>query len=252
MQPLISVDHEFRYNSHHREVDESVQSPSEETPLLHRFPQSTVPDRNRLTVVIVSLLLIMLLSGVIIGIYLLILQSDAENILPPVEEPLQLVSRIQWDRDKITKTLSSTPFKAKDVIVVQTNTRECYGTKSCTKLLQEIQDNTTTSNILPYNFLVSSNGQTYEVIGWHTSSPMFPQYSSSALVLGFIGDFVTEEPTLAQIQEAKYFLAVSVSRHYLDPYYSLIGKYTNEKSNKLFDNLITLPQWNNKLSDYHK
>lgn len=62
-----------------------------------------------------------------------------ENVLPPVEEPLQLVSRIQWDRDKLSQTSSSLPFKAKDVIVVQTNTRQCYNTKSCTKLLQEIQ-----------------------------------------------------------------------------------------------------------------
>lgn len=71
------IDHESRHNSHHRADDENEQNPTEETPLLHRFPQSILPERNRSTVGIVSLLLTLLLSGVIIGTYLLILQGDA-------------------------------------------------------------------------------------------------------------------------------------------------------------------------------
>lgn len=69
------ADHETRHNTYHGE-EENLEREEENTPLLHRFPQ-TVADRSTATTVIVSLLLIILISGVIIGIYLLVIQDDS-------------------------------------------------------------------------------------------------------------------------------------------------------------------------------
>ena len=68
-------EHETRHNTNRAE-EENVERPEENTPLLHRFPQ-TVPERSTLNTVIVSLLLIILIAGVFIGIYLLVLQNNS-------------------------------------------------------------------------------------------------------------------------------------------------------------------------------
>lgn len=75
------ADHESRHNSYREEV-ESV--PSEDTPLLReRFPPPGPSDqRDLLTSAVVTILLIVLALGVIIGIYLLIQQNDAGKCLP--------------------------------------------------------------------------------------------------------------------------------------------------------------------------
>lgn len=66
--------------------------------------------------------------------------SFPENILPPVERPLQLVSRSQWDTsDADQSALRSFPYRLRAVTVVQTGTERCNTTESCTKLLLEMQ-----------------------------------------------------------------------------------------------------------------
>ncbi|KAJ0183908.1 hypothetical protein K1T71_000331 [Dendrolimus kikuchii] len=248
MQPHYSVDHETRQNLF--QADEETQSrTTEETPLLYRFPQTAVPLRSTATTLIVSVLLLILISGVIIGIYLLILQSDSENVLPPVEMPLQLVSKAQWDHVNQSQLLLSnhSPFKAGKLIIVHTESEQCSDTKSCTKLLRNMQANAA-HNVLPYNFLISSNGQTYEALGWYKPSSMFPEISN-ALVLAFIGNFTDEEPTVAQKLEAKNFVAESISHRYLEPSFVLIGKSTKSIPKRLFWSMNNMPQWNNDLSD---
>lgn len=74
------ADREVRHNSYRAEDTAPPLAPpavEENTPLLHRFPQNHVANKNPITTVIVSLLLIVLIAGVIIGIYLLILQSNS-------------------------------------------------------------------------------------------------------------------------------------------------------------------------------
>ncbi|KAL0851980.1 hypothetical protein ABMA28_000254 [Loxostege sticticalis] len=245
-----NCDHESRHNSHRTEDIHDTRV-AEDTPLLHRFPPVPTTRRNPVTTIVVTLLLIILLSGIIIGIYLLILQSRSENVLPPVEEmPLQLVSRMQWDSERASPpVLGMSPRKAREVIVVQTDTEQCHSTESCTDLLHVMQNKTAEGANLPYNFLISSNGQTYEALGWRRQSSMFPQHSGSALVLAFIGNFTSTSPTQAQVAEANKFFAESVSRQYLHPSYTVIGKNTETYPGSLFSSLKQLPQWNTELSD---
>nr|XP_013189274.1 unnamed protein product [Amyelois transitella] len=240
--------HESRQPSHH--VDEAEVAASENTPLLHRFPHPQ-HERNPMTTAVVSTLLIILISGIIIGIYLLILQSQSENILPPVETPLKLASRNQWDPVEGGASLLQplSHFKPSLVFLVQTDTEKCFTAKTCEKLLQNMKSNITgKSQSLPYNFLVSSDGQTYEALGWRSPTPLFPT-SQSALVVAFIGNFTESPPSDAQIAEGKMFFVDSVSRQHLDPNFTIVGKKTKDFPKYLFLNFKDMIQWNDKLSD---
>lgn len=252
MQPLYSVDHETRHSTNNAEVQHDTTESTENSPLL-RFPEHQTP-RNPLTTVIVSLLLLVLIAGVIIGIYLLVLQNASENVLPPVVVPLQLVSRSQWDQSNNTQANRNFfPYKLKEAIVVQTYTPECVNTETCVRLLQDMQANATASkNIMPYNFLISSNGQAYEALGWQMSSPMLTQKQSEVLVLAFIGNFSNVPPSKLQMQEAKIFFEESVSHQYMDTSYSILGKNVNDTPPFLCQSLKEFPEWRNEFLDNKK
>ncbi|CAG5007980.1 unnamed protein product [Parnassius apollo] len=102
-----------------------------------------------------------------------------ENVLPPVEPPVLMVSRFQWDEINQIQTFAQRPStNASQVIVVETGTRQYYGTSDCAKLLNAIQATNTSG--MPYNFMISSDGETFEALGWRRRSPLFPQYSADA------------------------------------------------------------------------
>ncbi|RVE51043.1 hypothetical protein evm_004334 [Chilo suppressalis] len=250
MQPLISpINHESRHSSYHLNEEAEEPSAAEDTPLLQRFPPLLRTPSSPLTTFIVTFLLIILVSGVVIGIYLLILQNKAENVLPPVEMPLQYVSRLQWDGGA-SPVLSMSPHKASKVIVVHTDSDTCYTVDTCSQLLRSMENQTDGSQIpLPYNFLISSNGQMYEALGWRRVSPLFPQHSSSALILAFIGDFSKSPPAPAQLAEANNFFAESISRQHLSPSYIIFGRKTKQLPKYLYSSMQTLPQWRNDLTD---
>ncbi|KAJ8737791.1 hypothetical protein PYW08_000386 [Mythimna loreyi] len=250
MQPLYSVEHETRHNTNHAE-EENVERPEENTPLLHRFPQ-VVTERTPLTMFIVSLLLIILSAGVIIGIYLLVIQNDSENVLPPVENPLQLVSRSQWDpSNEEQSALRSFPYRLRAVTVVHTGTNQCNSTETCTKLLLEVKSNATAANsTVGYNFLISSNGQTYEYLGWLKCIPQSTKTTTpTGLLLAFIGNFTETPPNTRQLETAKKFFAASESQQYLHPSYRLFGKNVNDTPPILGQSLKIFPQWSNEFSD---
>lgn len=250
MQPLYSVDHESRHNSNHVEAGQEPLAPSEDTPLLQRFPQYVHP-RNPATAFIVSLLIIILIAGIIIGIYLLVLQSNSENILPPIDVPLQLVSRTQWDhRNGTHRAKMLSPLGLKQVMVVHTNTQQCQSTETCTKLLQEMQANiTAVGDVIPYNFLISSNGQTYEGLGWHRSPLKPKQQPSNGVVVAFIGNFSQVPPTQSQMEETKNFFDYYVSQKHLHPSFRIIGKNVNDTPIHLSESLKRYPQWSGEFSD---
>ncbi|CAK1588648.1 unnamed protein product [Parnassius mnemosyne] len=246
MQPLISpIDHESRTSSYRAEDEPRT---SEATPLLQRFPRNPGQEEQRYrTTMVVTLLFLVLFAGIVIGTYLLVIQSRSENVLPPVEPSVLMVSRFQWDKTSPIQTTQQSSTKASQVIVVETGTRQCYGASDCAKLLNMMQATNVSS--LPYNFMISSDGQTFEALGWRRQSPLFPQYSADALVLAFIGNFTQEAPKQAQILEAKNFLAEALSQERLQPRFVVIGRTVNEFPKSLFLALSNLPQWNKELSD---
>ncbi|XP_038216689.1 peptidoglycan-recognition protein SB2-like [Zerene cesonia] len=227
MQPLISpVDHETRRSSFQRD-EESQARPSEDTPLINRFPDNhTIRQRNLVTIITVGFLLSILLAGIIIGIYLLILQSNSENILPPIDDTLQVLT---VPRSSVESLSLRAIYEAASVVVTHTDTRQCDVTAECLQLINEIQ--VANKNEMAYNFLVSSNGLLLQGLGWKQSMVN----PDSTLIVAFIGNFTDTTPPQPQIDAFNDLLAKSVSRHFLSPNYSLIGRNGKHTPTKLFD-----------------
>ncbi|XP_022121536.2 peptidoglycan-recognition protein SB2 [Pieris rapae] len=227
MQPLISpVDHETRRSSFQRAEEDRV---FEDTPLINRFPNSHRRERYLSTIITVGFLLGILLAGFIIGVYLLILQSNSDNILPPVEDPIPLLSR---------GLEAFPPFEAQNVVVLQTDTRQCVNRTDCIDLLTN--DSQMANQTLLYNYLVSSNGLVFEALGWKKST-LYAELSP--LVVAFIGNFEVVAPSILQIAAAKNVITNAVVKNRLKPTFIIIGKTMKYPPNKLFEALSKLPQW---------
>ncbi|XP_039764178.1 peptidoglycan recognition protein 4-like isoform X2 [Pararge aegeria] len=213
---------------------------TEETPLLQTVPRQQY-RRNVGAFIVVGLLLVILLGGFAIGVYLLVLQNNAENILPPVEEmPIRHVNGSEWDQSDLL-VLSTQPFHAETVIIEQTDTRECENLNSCVLLLREIKATFGVNNSLPYNFLVSSDGTAYEGLGWSQLSPLYPELSP--LVLTFLGNFTRVPPPIEQVFMAKSLIAASLSKDFLNKNFTIIGKRTKEVPKYLFEQFKDFPRW---------
>ncbi|CAH4038433.1 uncharacterized protein LOC123719032 isoform X2 [Pieris brassicae] len=227
MQSLISpVDHETRRSSFQRVEEDGV---DEDTPLINRFPTSHHSERYLSTVITVGFLLGILLAGFIIGVYLLVLQSNADNILPPIEEPIPLLSQ---------GLEAYPPFEAQNVVILQTDTRQCVNRTDCIDLLTN--DSQVANQTLLYNYFVSTTGLVFEALGWQKST-LYTELSP--LVVAFIGNFEVVAPSKFQIAAAKSVITNGVDKHRLSETFIIIGKTIKYPPKKLFETLSKLPQW---------
>ncbi|XP_050361046.1 peptidoglycan-recognition protein 3-like isoform X2 [Nymphalis io] len=219
-QFLTNTYHESRHSSYH--ADDELQHPSEDTPLLRRFPRVS-DTANVVTACIVSMMILLLLSGFAIGVYLLILQSDADNMLPPIEMPL-FVARAQWDETSPARFEDEDhlTFKAKSVVIEQTDTGQCQGKDTCMQLMRAMQAKLDDNETLPFNFAVSTDGFIYECLGWEEPSPLYPDLNG--LVIAFIGNYTVEKPSTNQLESAYNLIAVSLANNYLERNFVFTGK----------------------------
>lgn len=74
-QDILFTDHESRHNATNNTEEERPES-SENSPLIQQLPPYRY-TRSSSTLIIVTILLIILITGVIIGIYLLVVQSES-------------------------------------------------------------------------------------------------------------------------------------------------------------------------------
>ncbi|CAG9558331.1 unnamed protein product [Danaus chrysippus] len=238
----LDNDHETRQTVFNTEVDEMMDE-NEATPLLRHFHRVSARGMNSVTIGIITGLTLLFVTALGIGIYLLVVQNHSENVLPPVnvEEPYVYVSRSEWDADAKPSTEH---FTAQQVVLLQTDTRQCWDLEGCLLLLKDMKEALGPNKTMPYNFLVA-DGIVYENMGFHTSamSELF------AVVVAFIGNFVHVPPTIEQINTAKNLLRAAVKDKDLDESYTIIGKATNYLPRHLFRSFENLPQWNHELSD---
>ncbi|OWR46807.1 hypothetical protein KGM_206026 [Danaus plexippus plexippus] len=238
----VKNDHETRQTVFNTDVD-GIMDENEATPLLRHFHRVSARGVNSITIAIIAGLTLLFVTALGIGIYLLVVQNHSENVLPPVnvEEPYVYVSRSEWDDDAKP---SSEHFKAQQVVLLQTDTRQCWDLEGCLLVLKDMKAALGPNRTLPYNFLVA-DGIVYENIGFHTSA--LPELS--AIVVAFIGNFYHVPPTIEQINTAKNLLRAAVKDKNLEESYTIIGKATDVLPKFLFRSFENLPQWNRKLSD---
>ncbi|XP_021698846.1 peptidoglycan-recognition protein 3 isoform X2 [Aedes aegypti] len=206
----------------------------ERTPLLVsrvRFAPE-VDDRSRQiqTVQTTALLgiltlLLFLLLGIIIAVYLLLMQVPRPW---PVSHPFYLVERnVWWKQPAEQFELSPLEKRAtQNVIILHTRSETCHDQAACIQLVQKLQNDAWSQNgtHIPYNFLVGGDGKTYEGRGWKSQHgfPNLPGINDT-IVVGMIGTFNDQRPENVMYAETKALITESIRRFCLSPNYRLFG-----------------------------
>lgn len=158
------------------------------------------------------------------------------------------------------------------ILVAQVPNRTCWNIAACSQLVRDIQ-NCDKSGDVPFNFLVGSDGNTYEGQGWGHQSLLnisFPEPVDSKpyLVIAFmgklkseflwvssyetcllLGNFTSSAPHSDQLGEAKSFISESILRNRLQEQYILVGLRNLTRSNNDGDRLFKeLGSWQNYYS----
>ncbi|XP_019557103.3 peptidoglycan-recognition protein 3 isoform X2 [Aedes albopictus] len=214
----------------------------EHTPLLVsrvRFAPD-VDDRSRhiQTVQTTALLgiltlLLFLLIGIIIAVYLLLMQVPRPW---PVSHPFYLVERNVWWKQP-TEEFQLNPlekYATQNVIILHTRSETCHDQAACIELVQKLQNDAWNLNgtHIPYNFLIGGDGKTYEGRGWKTQHGFsnLPGINDT-IVVGVIGTFNDQRPGPVMYAEIKALLTESIRRYCLSPNYRLFGVIDNSIAN---------------------
>lgn len=218
-----------RSNSHSSEYDVEA---GERTPLLvtkiHFEPNEDRRTRQLRTVETTALLgilslILFLLLGVIIAVYLLLMQVPSPW---PVSHPFYLVERNVWWKHQQAELSPLDKFATKNVILLHTRSAPCEDQSTCTQLVQKLQYDAWTENgtHIPYNFLIGGDGKTYEGRGWKSQHGFsnLPGLNDT-IVVGVIGTYHDRRPDNVIYAETKALLTESIRRYSLSPHYRLYG-----------------------------
>lgn len=178
-------------------------------------------------------LLLFLLFGIIIAVYLLLMQIPSPW---PVSHPFYLVERDVWWKETTAK-FELNPLEkhaTQNVIMIHTRSEPCHDQATCIKLVQKLQNDAWNQNgsHIPYNFLIGGDGKTYEGRGWKSQHGFLSLPGlNDTIVVGMIGTFNDQRPDLVMYAEAKALLTESIRRYSLLPSYRLYGVIDNSISN---------------------
>ncbi|XP_068618274.1 uncharacterized protein [Battus philenor] len=118
MEPLL-FPHEYFTRSNTNSSERRILS-HEGTPLLSHIENDINRSRTRLLIV---LMLLLLVSGVVIGTYLMITMNRSENVLPPVEK-LIYSKNPQAESESVDPSTSKAPLNTSFVTPMETNTMQ--------------------------------------------------------------------------------------------------------------------------------
>ncbi|XP_070497917.1 peptidoglycan-recognition protein SC2-like [Chironomus tepperi] len=215
----------------------------EGTPLFFRRRRRSIQHHESIINWKVLSLLLILMGGLSIGIYLLIV----ENHRLDANFRYKLIELNAWYGDYIDSEIFSNEIKLQlpvtNVIVSHTRGNHCYTIKMCSSLINNmIQDDLAD---IPFNFLISDSGDSYEIRGWNYASGFPAVYNKNeSIVVGFMGDFTTKMPTNFQLAELSAFINESIRRKKLVRNFKLYGIQSNDEEDlKLHDGLENMKGW---------
>lgn len=178
-------------------------------------------------------LLLFLLIGIIISVYLLLMQVPRPW---PVSHPFYLVERNVWWKQSAEEFQLSPleKYATQNVIILHTRSETCHDQAACIQLVQKLQNDAWNQNgtHIPYNFLIGGDGKTYEGRGWKTQHGFsnLPGINDT-IVVGMIGTFNDKRPDTVMYAETKALLTESIRRYCLSPNYRLFGVIDNSIPN---------------------
>ncbi|CAH1366632.1 unnamed protein product [Tenebrio molitor] len=179
-------------------------------PVLRRRALLQTHDKIFLTV-----LFLILLCGVIIGLYLL--ATEGHEWKTPIV--YNLTSRELWQAHVPSSTMRKLKLPARKIVFFHTDSSTCSNKFQCVHLLQELQLKHMFKWNEPdifYNFVVSGDGSIFEGRGWNFQSS-FPDYSfNNSITLAFVGKFDIHSPNLQQVESAKIFVDTAIKEEKLE------------------------------------
>ncbi|XP_017012433.2 peptidoglycan-recognition protein LD isoform X2 [Drosophila takahashii] len=165
--------------------------------------------------------MVMCASALGLAAYLLWRQSQT----PDFGYRLSLVEHDIWSNAVLQgpETLSNPIY----VIFTHTESQEC--SEDCLDVLHKLQS--THSEELPYNFLITGDCQAFEARGWQYKSDFSKDLpGNSSLVMAFVGTFNRKPPIYCQLKVAKALILESLKRRKLQPQYQLFVVGSNTEA----------------------
>lgn len=215
----------------------------EGTPLFFRRRRRSIPEHESLTNWKVLSLLLILTMGLSIGIYLLVIENQELD----ANFRYKLIELNAWYGENIDSTIFSNETKlilpVMNVIVSHTRGDHCYTTKMCSSLINDMIQNDLAD--IPFNFLISDSGDSYEIRGWNYASEFPAVYNKNeSIVVGFMGDFTAKMPPNYQIAELSAFINEAIRRNKLIKNFNLYGiQSSDEEDLKLHEGLQKMKGW---------
>ncbi|XP_023037425.1 peptidoglycan-recognition protein LD isoform X2 [Drosophila willistoni] len=157
----------------------------------------------------------MIITSLGLATYLLWRQSH----FPDKGYSLELIEHDIWSNIPLKSPILYAD-NVRNVFITHTASEECY--ENCMELLHRLQK--FRLDELPYNFLITSNGQAFEARGWHYESNFAQQIPEAiSLVIALVGNFTSILPDRCQLQAMEALIRESHKRHRLQMAYNLFA-----------------------------
>lgn len=104
-----------------------------------------------------------------------------------VPEEIDMIARIYWDAEQPSNNLTDLILPAEEILIFQTNTKECESIKQCIlqmKVIKSFHMEVLNEADILYNFVVGGDGRIYEGRGWEKNSFKARNSSLTVAILG--------------------------------------------------------------------
>ncbi|XP_045463930.1 peptidoglycan-recognition protein 1-like isoform X2 [Harmonia axyridis] len=215
---------------------------TETTPLIFRRRERRKRCTDRYEYLFLGILIFILFSGMTIGFYLLMVEKRE---IEPAHVVL-LADRENWDAADV-ENHEYLNVPSKKLILVFTNTPNCYDQPNCTKEVHKMQEESLRNNKtdIPYNFLLAEDTRIYEGRGWKYAPDISPYSDNSTLAFAFLG--IPGKTDVSALEEQLFVLInLSISHHKLKRCFRVLTRPEESPHLKEITDRIQSTFWNTK------
>lgn len=134
------------------------------------------------------------------------IRREEWGALPPTKRPFQMPPRV-------------------DYVVVHHSgdyADQCWSIDQCRQRLRQMQvyyQREKNFPDVPWNFLISNNGDVFEGVGWDTQGYHTESWNDRSIGIAFIGDYDRDTPSPRALRAFIHLLDCGVEQRVLDSYY---------------------------------
>ncbi|CAH1099760.1 unnamed protein product [Psylliodes chrysocephalus] len=188
----------------------------EETPLINRYLYYENRYYDRLAMAFLAILLI---TGVVIGTYLLLFEENADN-------NYELIQKFEWTGVQPKIEVQKLRLPVTNISLIEVNSKKCAKQDlSITECLQYLQQKHISKWKKPdilYNFIIDGNGTLYEGRGWKNSTNNEKVDRKRLTIATLLGSIKTD--TQAVKTALHNFLGDAVMKKKLVPCFNIFSK----------------------------